>query len=163
MFHYFCTTVLVRIVAVIWATICIFSFKKQDGRCARVQTILLELISKGDRHFQLFCDSLVETNQSHVVTDYLSPNSVECFRHSLRRSLTCSAVDATGDHLATNWKTLLVKHRTDLTERITPNDDLVNYLEYSGVMNKHCAEHCRVNTKKIIVNVYLLWVCAIKL
>lgn len=118
-------------------------YLKQDGRCSRVQTILLELISKGDRHFQLFCDSLVETNQSHVVTDYLSPNSVECFRHSLRRSLTCSAVDATGDHLATNWKTLLVKHRTDLTERITPNDDLVTYLEYSGVMNKHCAEHCR--------------------
>lgn len=100
---------------------------------------------KGDSDYQKFCDALKETNQRHVVDDYLSDGAVGCYRHSLRRSQTCTDSIASRENpVLCNWKDVLVRQQSNLIDELDPNQDLINHMEKTGVMNRRCAERCKV-------------------
>lgn len=127
-----------------------FLFQSIDGRCSRVEALLIDIMHKGENDYEKFCEALKETNQRHVVDDYLSQGAVGCYRHSLERSRTYTdSIASKESPVLCNWKDVLVRQQSRLIDDMDPSQDLINYLEVESVMNRRCAERCKVRCTTI--------------
>jgi len=98
--------------------------------------------------FVKFCDTLAETNQQHVVDQYLTKDAVQSVgQHTVGvNQAAVSTVYSIEGNIVESWRTVLIQRRSAIIDLLDSSDDFVNRLVTYGVMNFATGELCRVST-----------------
>jgi hypothetical protein len=136
--------------------------KETKGRSTRVSVILDHLVRyRSDGDFIRFCRALTETNQAHIVTAYLSKESLHSTSSS---SSSAEAVAQTTEvkhrleehdrqlkrwleteqvALHSDWRNALLQSRSEIVDNLESSDEFISCLAKFGVFNMVTSERCR--------------------
>jgi len=121
--------------------------QQETGRCAQVSAVLDALCKRPFDDFEKFCAVLVAVEQIDIVVDLLSPE-VQAFESCSSSNTNNSSVKNTDTdavpvaaapeahvHPGFDWRTVMRRNLTVLTERLDPDHGLFEMLRSRGVIS----------------------------
>jgi len=116
------------------------SVKHQPGMYAQVSAMLGALSKLPFTNFLLFCESLIETNQTDVIAQFLTPEVPYIEAETAKEAPVERPDDGVSLSVDYDWKSCIRHNFVKLTEDIDPDSGLLNELLAAGVIDKTFAD-----------------------
>jgi hypothetical protein len=120
-------------------------FAAPEGRTNRVAQLLdYIMLKRPAEDFVKLCNTLNETGQDYIVTEYLSPESLK--KAQDRDKTDWPSVTWQNSHepdvrpVRLDWKKILIRNHLELVDNMAVEDDLINELLKLRVINRQFSE-----------------------